>query len=415
MKGSTPMTSLSTMVVAGVDTHKDTHYAALIAVTGQHLGAAEFPATSAGYRALREFITCHGPLLRAGIEGTNSYGAGLARHLADHGIEITEVIRPKRQVRRMRGKSDEIDAYAAATAALAATDTVTAKTSDGIVEALRVTNAACRSALKARTEVIVQIKSLLATAPDQVRDEYRDLSTAKLAPRLASSRPRSGDDIVTARTRTALKRLAGRYQRLDEEITAYDTDLADLVDRVNPALVQTKGISAITAAQLLITAGDNPERVTSEVAFAMLCGAAPIPASSGRTNRYRLNRGGDRGANFALHRIALVRLATDPNTRAYADKRIKEGKSKKDVLRWLKRAIAREVYRLIVHPRPAETSADLRPARQRLGLTLTRVADALNCSPLKISRLERGHVNDTKFLHEYRDWLTAEQHPKTAA
>ena len=399
------MTNLSVMTVAGVDTHKDTHYAAVITVTGQRLGAAQFPATGAGYRALHEFITCHGPLLRAGVEGTNSYGAGLTRHLLGAGVEITEVIRPKRQVRRMRGKSDEIDAYAAATTALAATDTVTAKTSDGLVEALRVTHAARRSALKAHTEVIVQIKSLLVTAPDHIRDEYRDLSTPKLVSRLAASPARTGDDLVAARTRAALKRLAERYQRLDEEITAYDTDLAELVDTLNPALVQVKGISAVTAAQLLITAGDNPERITSEAAFAMLCGAAPIPASSGKTTRHRLNRGGDRAANSALHRIALVRLATDPDTRAYAEKRIAEGKSKKDILRCLKRAIARETYRLIVHPHPAETSSDLRPARQHLGLTLTRVADALGCSPLKISRLERGHINDIKFLHEYRTWL----------
>lgn len=399
----------TTMTVAGVDTHKDTHYAAVITVTGQHLGAAQFPATSAGYRALHEFITCHGPLLRAGIEGTNSYGAGLARHLTNAGVEVTEVIRPKRQVRRMRGKSDEIDAYAAATTALAATDTVTAKTSDGLVEALRVTNTARRSALKAHTEVIVQIKSLLVTAPNHIRDEYRDFSTAKLVARLSASRTRTGDDIVAARTRTALKRLAQRYQRLGEEITAYDTDLAELVDTLNPALVQVKGISVITATQLLITAGDNPERVTSQAAFAMLCGAAPIPASSGKTTRYRLNRGGDRAANSALHRIALVRLATDPTTRAYAEKRITQGKSKKDVLRCLKRAIAREVYRLIVHPRPAQTSSDLRPARHHLGYTLTQVADALGCSPLKISRLEHGHINDITFLHYYRAWLTTQQ------
>ena len=403
------MTNLSVMTVAGVDTHKDTHYAAVITVTGQRLGAAQFPATGAGYRALHEFITCHGPLLRAGVEGTNSYGAGLTRHLLGAGVEITEVIRPKRQVRRMRGKSDEIDAYAAATTALAATDTVTAKTSDGLVEALRVTHAARRSALKAHTEVIVQIKSLLVTAPDHIRDEYRDLSTPKLVSRLAASPARTGDDLVAARTRAALKRLAERYQRLDEEITAYDTDLAELVDTLNPALAQVKGISAVTAAQLLITAGDNPERITSEAAFAMLCGAAPIPASSGKTTRHRLNRGGDRAANSALHRIALVRLATDPDTRAYAEKRIAEGKSKKDILRCLKRAIARETYRLIVHPHPVETSSDLRPARQHLGLTLTRVADALGCSPLKISRLERGHINDIKFLHEYRTWLNTQQ------
>lgn len=409
------MTNPSPLTIAGVDTHKDTHYAAVITVTGQRLGAAEFPATGPGYRALHEFITCHGPLLRTGVEGTNSYGAGLTRYLTQAGIQIAEVIRPKRQVRRLRGKSDEIDAYAAATAALAATDTVTAKTSTGLVEALRVTHAARRSALKAHTEVIVQIKSLLVTAPDPIRSEYRSLPTAKLVARLAASRTRAGDDVVAARTRLALARLAQRSQRLSTEITAYDADLAELVDSINPALVQARGISSITAAQLLITAGDNPERITSEAAFAMLCGAAPIPASSGKTNRYRLNRGGDRAANSALHQIAVVRLATDPGTRAYAEKRFTESKSKKDVLRCLKRAIAREVYRLIVHPRPAETSHDLRPARQYLGLTLAYVADALGCSPQRISRLERGHITDVRFLHEYRAWLADRQPHKITA
>ncbi len=215
----------------------------------------------------------------------------------------------------------------AAHAALAATDTVTAKTSNGAVEATRVILAARHSALKARTEVIQQIKSLLVTAPEPIRAEYRDLSTARLISRLAGSRTRTGDDKVASHTRTTLKRLAARYQQLDEEITCHDADLSHLVKTINPALVQAKGIATVTAAQLLVTFGDNPERVHSEAAFAMLCGAAPIPASSGRTTRHRLNPGGDRAANSALHRIALVRLATDPDTRAYAAKRTAEGKS----------------------------------------------------------------------------------------
>lgn len=411
------MTNVSTipMVVAGVDTHKDTHYAALITVTGQRIGAAQFPATVAGYRALEQFITCQGSLLRVGVEGTNSYGAGLARHLNTQDIKVVEVIRPKRQIRRMRGKSDEIDAYAAAHAALAATDTVSPKTSTGLVEALRVTNAARRSALKAHTEVIVQIKSLLVTAPEILREEYRGLDTTKLVAKLTALRARTGDDVVTARTRSALKALASRYEYLAEEIATYDRALGDLVDLINPGLVQVKGISVITATQLLITAGDNPERITSEASFAMLCGAAPIPASSGKTTRHRLNRGGDRAANAALHQIAVVRLATDPTTRAYAARRTKEGKSKKDILRCLKRAIARQVYHLITRPQPAETSEDLRPARLALGLTQTDVANALGCGPLKISRLERGLIRDVDFLHRYRTWLTTAEPLKNAA
>lgn len=403
------------LIVAGVDTHKDTHYAAVISVTGEHLGAAQFPATDAGYRALERFITCNGDLLRAGVEGTNSYGAGLTRHLHETGIEVVEVIRPARQIRRMRGKSDELDAYAAAQIALADNDTVTAKTGTGTVEAIRVTNAARRSAMKARTEVIVQLKSLIVTAPERIRAEYRDLSTSPLITRLTGSRARVGDDEVTSRTRTALKRLAVRYQQLDEEIAGHDTDLAQLVDTVNPGLVQTLGIKVVTAAQLLITAGDNPDRLRSEAAFAMLCGTAPLPASSGKTTRHRLNRGGDRAANSALHKIAIARLATDPDTRAYAARRTAEGKTKKDILRCLKRAIAREVFHLITNPRPAQNSADLRPARKSLGLALTDVADALGCAISKISLIERGTIRDTRFLHQYRAWLTQQQPTQNAA
>lgn len=403
------------LVVAGVDTHKDTHYAAVITVTGEHLGAAQFPTTHAGYRALQGFITCHGALLRAGVEGTNSYGAALTRHLHEDGIEVVEVIRPARQVRRMRGKSDELDAYTAAHTALAANDTVTAKTSNGIVEALRVTYAARRSALKARTEVIVQLKSLLVTAPEAIRDEYRDAPTGKLVSTLASTRERAHDDQVAACTRRALKRLASRYQQLDHEINTYDTDLSGLVHQANPGLTQTRGVATITATQLLITAGDNPDRLHSEAAFAMLCGAAPLPASSGKTTRHRLNRGGDRAANSALHKIAIVRMATDTETRDYMKRRTAEGKTKKDILRCLKRAIAREVFRLITAPEPVADSSDLRPTRKSLGLTLTEVADALDCSLGKISLIERGTIRDTRFLNHYRDWLTDQQQPQIAA
>ena len=395
------MTDERRPVVAGVDTHKDTHYAAVISVTGEHLAAAEFPATQAGHQALQWFITCHGVLVRTGVEGTNSYGAGLSRHLHDAGVQILEVIRSSRQIQRMRGKSDEIDAYAAAHIALAATNTITANTGTGNIEAIRVIHAARRSALKSRTEAIVQLKSLPMTAPEHTRADYRDLTRHPSRPSPSRLTRPTGNSQVAARTRTALKRLAARYQQLDEEIAAHDSDLTQLIETVNPALVQTKGIATITAAQLLITAGDNPEPTASKAAFTML----PIPASSGRTTRHRLNRGGDTAANSALHRIALVRLATDPDTRAHAAKR----KSKKDILRCLKRAIAREVFHLTTHPQPVQSAADLRPARRQPGLTITDVANALGYGITKIPRIERGHIRDTRFLHEYRDWLTSQQ------
>jgi transposase len=381
----------------------------VISATGEHLVAAQFPATAAGYRALAGFITCHGPLLRAGVEGTNSYGANVARHLRGEGLDVVEVIRPARQVRRMRGKSDEIDAYAAAHIALADNDSVTPKAAAGPVEAIRVIHAARRSAIKARTEAIQQIKSLLVTAPEPIRAEYRPLSVGRLVSRLAASRPHSGDDETAASTRVALKRLAVRYQRLDEEVGGHEDDLTRRVHAANPALTQATGVGTITAAQLLVTAGDNPDRIGSEAAFAMLCGAAPIPASSGKTNRYRLNRGGDRAANCALHQIAISRLATDPATQAYAAKRTADGKTNKDILRCLKRAIAREIYHMITSPKPAEDSIDLRPAREQLGITMAHVAAALDCSIAKVSRLERGHIANINFLHQYREWLTGQK------
>jgi len=353
-------------VVAGVDTHADTHYAAIITTTGEHLGAAQFPTTPAGYAALTGFITCHGPLARVGVEGTNSYGAGLARHLRAQGIAVEEVIRPARQVRRLKGKSDPIDAYQAAHTALTHENVVTAKTADGTVEAIRVLHAGRRSAVKARCGVMTQLKSLLVTAPDRVRDAWREVGKRELIDGLAALRARSGDTVVEAATRATLKRLAVRYRQLSEEIMADDTDLDQLVQATNPGLLAAHGISTITAAQLLITAGDNPDRLHTEGAFATLCGVAPIPASSGKTTRWRLSRGGDRGANNALYTIVLSRMANDRRTRAYVTRRTREGKTTRDIIRCLKRAVARQVFHLLTHPQPAIAVTGLRTARKRL-------------------------------------------------
>jgi len=365
-------------VVAGVDTHSQTHHCAVVTVTGEHLADAQFPATRPGYEALQAFITCQGELVRVGVEGTNSYGAGLTRHLHAHGITVVEVIRPARTVRRLKGKSDPIDAYTAAHAALADNDTVTPKTSDSTVEAIRVVHAGRRSALKART-----------------------------------ARARSGAHEVEVFTRSTLKRLAGRYLDLGEEISTYDQELESLVMETNPALVATRGISTVTASQLLITAGDNADRLRSEAAFAALCGTSPLPASSGKTTRHRLNRGGDRQANAALHRIALVRMATDPGTKEYVAKRSSEGKTRKDILRCLKRSIAREVFHLITNPQPVISGPELRHRRQELGLTLTEAALLLDCDPNRISRLERGITKDQKQAEKYHQWLNAQQLPET--
>ncbi|MEX5271546.1 IS110 family transposase [Kocuria sabuli] len=328
-------------VVAGVDTHADTHYVAVLSATGARLGNLQVPARTEGYEQLLAFIRSFGSTRLVGIEGTSSYGAGRARYLMSQGVDIREVVRPRRAQRR-HGKSDPIDAYAASAQALAEPETLPmAKTGAGIIEQIRVLLGVRRSAIKARVAVIRQIRSMLITAPEAIRSRWEGLNERCLVESLASTRPGRATDLVTTATGHALRRLARRHQFLTVEITELEDELRILVGRAAPAMIVTKGYGVITTATLLVTAGANPDRLRSEGSFAALCGASPIPASSGRTNRHRLNRGGDRQANWALHQIALVRLSNDERTRGYAGRLRANGKSKKDVLRYLKRAIAR--------------------------------------------------------------------------
>ena len=322
-------------VVAGVDTHKDTHHVAVLnAATGAGLGDMRVPATPAGYDRLHDFVRSHGRIRMIGIEGTGSYGAGLARALRAAGAPIREVIRPKRSQRR-RGKSDPIDAYAAAGRALAEADALpVAKTGTGPCEQIRVLLAWRRSAMKARVAAHRQITALPATAPDAVRTRpapsQRGGGSSTPWPARAPPRPPTAPASATAR---ALRRLARRHRILTDEIADIDTELRALTARAAPTMLATKGYGVITTATLLVTAGDNPGRIRTEASFAALCGAAPIPASSGKTNRHRLNRGGDRQANWALHQIALVRLSSDPRTKAYAARLTATGKNCKEILR----------------------------------------------------------------------------------
>ena len=304
-------------VVAGIDTHADTHHVAVIDRTGRRLADAGFPATFAGYQAILVYLAAFGAVRIVGIEGTHSYGAGITLHLQRAGLRVVEVLRPNRQVRRMRGKSDPIDAYEAAATALAGGDHPEPKILDGAIEALRYLFAARRSAVKARSAAQVQVKSLLVTAPDRIRRRYREMGDSELLHALSRLRPSTEADQLSRTVLTALKSVARRHQNLTTEIDELETELTQLLDQAAPALHRTKGVGVITAAQLLITAGENSDRLHSEAAFAALCGASPIPASSGKTNRHRLNRGGDRQANSALHHIALSRISFDPRTRAY--------------------------------------------------------------------------------------------------
>ncbi len=344
----TSMTDQHLEVIAGVDTHGQTHHAAVVDLLGRHLADKEFPATGAGYRQLMAWLGSHGTVTAVGVEGTGAYGAELARVLTRSGLRVVEVDRPDRKTRRLRGKSDPIDAYAAATAVASGRATGTPKTRDGIVEAIRALRVPRRSAVKARTQAINQARQLLVTAPEALRAQLRGLSATELA--RASTRLRPGDLAdPTGATKAALRRLGRRILALGEEIAELDAELKTLTAQAAPTLLASKGVGPDVAGQLLATAGDNPERLHSEAAFAHLCGVAPIPASSGRRDRHRLNRGGDRAANHALHTIALCRMRWDPRTRDYVQRRTKEGLSKKDILRCLKRHIAREIYRALIN------------------------------------------------------------------
>jgi transposase len=332
-------------VIGGIDTHTDFHQAAVIDTVGRHLATEAFPTTPHGYRALLAFLRSHGTVTAVGVEGTGAYGAELSRLLRSNQLTVLEVDRPDRRARRAHGKSDPLDAYAAADAVLGHRAQATPKTRDGIVEAIRALRLARNSAVKARTQTSNQIHALITTAPSQIREPLRALPRTELIRHLARCRPAGDPADPSVAVRTALRRLARRHQNLTGEITDTDTELRPLVTQAAPQLLALPGVGIQTAAQLLITAGDNPDRLKSEASFAHLCATAPVPASSGRTRRHRLNRGGDRHANSALHMIALTRMRHDPRTRHYVARRTGEGKTKKDIIRCLKRAIAREIYK----------------------------------------------------------------------
>jgi transposase len=331
-------------VVGGVDTHKDIHVAAAVDDVGRILGTAVFPTTTRGHRALLAWLGHFGPVVRVGVEGTGAYGAGLARYLAKAGVAVVEVDRPNRQTRRRKGKSDPVDAEAAARAALSGEASGRPKSRTGAVEMIRVLRVARRSARKARTQAANQLHNLVLTAPDELRGTLRALTLAELVERAARWRPGPIDSPLGA-TRLALSALARRYLVLGAEIDRLDVELDRLVRETAGPLLERKGLGTDTAGALLVAAGDNPGRLRNEASFAALCGVSPIDASSGKQQRHRLNRGGDRQANEALWRIVLVRMSRDPRTQEYIARRQKEGKTTKEAMRCLKRYVAREVYR----------------------------------------------------------------------
>lgn len=335
-------------VVGGVDTHKDLHVAAVVDEQDQVLGSQCFAATRQGYRQMLQWMRSFGELQRVGIESTGTYGAGLQRHLQAAGVEVLEVTAPDKQDRRRRGKDDDLDAQNAAHAAFSNKRTVTPKTRDGMIESLRVLKACRKTAVSARRVALQMIHNTIVCAPEELRDALRKLTRMQLIRTLAAWRPDLSDcRNVTSAYRIALKSLGRRYLELHDEIADLDAMIGAIVDELAPSLVARNSIGKESAAQLLLTAGDNSDRIKSEASFAALCGVCPVPASSGKVTRHRLNRGGDRAANSALHIIAIGRLRTDPRSKAYVARRIAEGHSKLEALRCLKRYIAREVYYLI--------------------------------------------------------------------
>jgi transposase len=340
------MTRTQREVIGGVDTHGRTHHAAALnAATGKLLGDQEFPATAEGYRELLAWLRSFGSVAKVGIEGTGSYGAGLFRHLDAEGASVIEVDRPNRRDRRRQGKSDPIDAIAAARAVLAGVATTVPKARTGAVEAIRALHTTRASAVKARTSALNQITGLIYAAPEDLRASLTGLSRTALISRCARMRV----DTTTLTDPTlaitaALRALARRVQALKAEIRGHDTQLAALVAATAPATSATFGAGTEVTAQLLTTAGDNPHRLSSEAALARLCGIAPIPASSGNTTHHRLHRGGDRQANRAIYTIVLIRLRWHRPTRDYVARRTSEGKTKKEIIRCLKRFVIREIY-----------------------------------------------------------------------
>src|SRR6476660_7173261 len=330
-------------ITGGVDTHADVHVAAALDPVGGLLGVREFPVSAAGYAGLLGWLGGFGTVCLVGIEGTGSYGAGLARHMSAAGVRVVEAVRSDRQDRRRQGKSDPLDAVSAARAAQSGRARGAPKGRDGAVEAVRALMVAKGSARSERTRAINQARALLLTGPDDLRARFTRHTPAALVTGLASLRPRPGD-VVGYATRIALRELGRRAEFLDGQLERLDELIVPLVTARAPGLLALYGIGPNTAALLLIAAGDHPGRLRSEAAWAHLCGTAPIPASSGKVTRWRLNRGGDRQANAALWVVVITRMSSDTATRAYAERRTAEGKSKAEIIRCLKRYVAREVY-----------------------------------------------------------------------
>ena len=332
-------------VTGGVDTHADNHVAAAVDHNGGLLGVESFPASETGYEDLLGWLVGFGRVARIGVEGTGSWGVGLSRFLADQEVMVVEVDRPNRQQRRKQGKSDPTDAVSAARAALSGTATVTPKSRNGRVEEMRVLLVARRSARQQRIQSLNQLRHLVFCAPEEIRTRFMDRPKTGLVSEAANMRPHKASDPIIYQTNLVIRNLARRVKSLHAEMRVIDETLRSLIEETAPGLVALHGVGTDTAASLLVTAGDNPDRIHNERSWAHLCGVTPIPASSGKTIRHRLNRGGDRQANAALYRIVLTRMSSHDETRRYVERRRQEGLNTAEIMRCLKRYVARQTFK----------------------------------------------------------------------
>ncbi|WP_218828801.1 IS110 family transposase [Rhodococcus sp. 06-235-1A] len=401
--------SVTHAVYAGIDTHKDFHVVAVVDHLGRLLDTFTAATTRAGYHALLQWITSFHDIARIGVEGTGSYGVAITRLLRDRGFEVVEVNRPNRQMRRLRGKTDAIDAEAAARAALAGTAAAVPKSHDGTIESIRLLRVTLTGLRKCSTALTNSLRNIIVSAPPDLRDRLEPMTTGALLHHCSSFRiPAGAPADARLALRSTLRSLSRQILSQQRELDRLRSELTDLVRRVNPSLLAAPGVGVDSASTLLVTAGDNPERLYSEASFAALCGVSPIEASSGKHIRHRLNRGGDRQANNALWRIAMIRSTNDERTRAYVARRTIEGKSPREVRRCLKRHIAREIYSLLTDPKPVQGTDDLRPLRHRAGLSMQSCADHFAVSLTTISRTERAIKPNHDFAARYRDWLTGQ-------
>lgn len=334
----------------GVDTHQQIHHAAVITAHETVLGDLVFPATAAGYADLAGWAATFGVIAVAGVEQTGTYGAGLTRYLQSVGITVVEVNRPDAGVRAARGKDDRTDAIEAARAALSGRARVIPKDRNGIGEAIRNLHVARELAVKHRVADRNQLRDLITTAPDDLRDQLLPLTSAARVAACADLTP--AGDVLHRSVMTALRSVAAQIHESTRQITALDKELGKLVRHAAPRLLACRQVGPQVAAQLLITAGQNPDRLHSEAAFARLCGIAPIPASSGKTtDRHRLHRGGDRQANRAIYMVAVGRMKDHQPTLDYvAKKTAPDGtRATPHIIRCLKRYIARELFTALKH------------------------------------------------------------------